>query len=72
MATGMVANPTQESKVSIDNGRRGIAPTRDCTHLKKCIKSFCMHNAFSYNFPSLSNLSYNRNKSRPLRPRIKF
>ena len=59
-------------------GRRGIAPTRDCTNLKKyvsnlflCIKlNFFLQFFFLYLIYSLGG--YNRNVTRPLRPRIHF
>ena len=59
-------------------GKRGIAPTRNYTHLLKnvlnlfvCIKlSFFLTIFLSYLIYSLGG--YNRNKTRPRRPRIKF
>ena len=61
----------------IIQGRRGIAPTWNCTHiLRKCIKSFNMHKTFYYNFFFLyliySLVGDNRNKIHPRQQRSNF
>ena len=62
----------------IFDGRRGIAPTRNCTHLLNNVLNLfvCINLNFFLTFFFLSLIyslgGYNRNKTRPRRPQIQF